>query len=129
VDAVCKCPSEADSIDNSVPCGVLIIILIISIYPRRPGSKSYLKNAVFKVDWLGVVLLLSATALLAFALQEAGTKYPWKSATIIVTIVVSAICWVGFGLWEHILSSRSGPTVPIFPLHMVKNRVVAAALV
>lgn len=83
---------------------------------------------MFKVDWLGLVLLLAATALLAFALQEAGTKYPWKSAPVISTLIVSVVCWVGFGFWEHILSSRSKSTEPMFPLHLVKNRVVAAAL-
>lgn len=112
----------------NVPCGVFIVGLIVLIYPRRPGSRNYFRSAMFKVDWLGLVLLLAATALLAFALQEAGTKYPWKSAPVISTLIVSVVCWVGFGFWEHILSSRSKSTEPMFPLHLVKNRVVAAAL-
>ncbi len=112
----------------SVPFGFVIICLIIWIYPRRPGSKNYLRSAVFKVDWMGVFLSLASTALLTFALQEAGTKYSWKSAPIISTFVLSFVGWICFGFWEHILSSTSSSAVPIFPLRLVQNRIVAASL-
>jgi hypothetical protein len=86
-------------------------------------------DAIAKVDWAGVVLLIAATALLVFALQEGGFQYAWKSAIIIATLAVSLACWIGFGVWEYYLAYGSKFNIlPIFPLHLVKNRVVAATL-
>jgi hypothetical protein len=51
-----------------------------------------------------------------------------ESATIIATTAIAGCCWIAFGIWEHYLAQTSKAIVPIFPIHLVKNRVVAAAL-
>jgi len=114
----------------SVPCGVVVILLIVWVYPERPGGQTYYKRALTRVDWPGLVFSLIGTILLVFGLQEGGVRYAWKSATIITTLVVSGVCWFAFCAWEVWLSSGSSPfpVVPLFPLTLMKNRVVAAAL-
>lgn len=100
------------------------------IYPRRPGDPKFFKRAIIQVDWLGFVLLIAGSVMLVFALQEGGLKYPWESSTIIASFVVAGICWIVFGIWEGFLSrgiSRNS-MVAVFPLQLVRNRIVAASL-
>jgi hypothetical protein len=104
------------------------MIVVFFLYPGRPGSKDYIRDAVRKVDWLGVVLSIVATTLLLFAFEEAGLRFPWKSAAIIVSMILSGVCWVCFGFWQHYLTEKEGTIAPIFPAMLVKNRVLAAAL-
>ena len=113
-----------------MPCGVAVILLIVWVYPERPGGQTRYKRALTRVDWPGLVFSLVGTILLVFGLQEGGVRYAWKSATIITTLVVSGVCWFAFCTWEVWLSSGSSPfpIVPLFPLTLMKNRVVAAAL-
>ena len=101
------------------------------VYPSRPGDRKFLKRTIIQVDWLGFVLLIAGSVVLVFALQEGGLKYPWESSTIIASFVVAAICWISFGIWEGYLSRgiSSNAMVAVFPLRLVKNRIVAASLV
>jgi hypothetical protein len=69
--------------------------------------------------------------MLVFAIQDGGVRYAWKSAAIIIPFVVSGMCWIVFGIWEVLLWRRglSTTTKPLFPIHLIKNRIVGAALV
>ncbi len=82
--------------------------------------------------------MLAASILLVFALEEAGTRYAWGSAPIIVTLVVSALCWVGFVGWEMRVERNfkgedgevkgRGVREPVFKMGLLKNRVLAGML-
>lgn len=100
------------------------------VYPSRPGDPKFFKRAIIQVDWLGFVLLIAGSVMLVFALQEGGLKYPWGSSTIIASFVVAGICWIAFGIWEEFLSRgiSGNSIVAVFPLRLVKNRIVAASL-
>jgi hypothetical protein len=54
------------------------MIVVYFIYPSRPGSEHYIRDAVRKVDWLGVALSITATTLLLFAFEEAGLVFLGK---------------------------------------------------
>lgn len=85
-----------------------------------------------KVDFVGALLLLAASTLLVFALQEAGsTMYAWSSSAIISTLVLSSVCWIAFFAWIAWLSLGNGISSmrAILPLHIVLSRPTGPAIV
>jgi len=83
-----------------------------------------------KLDLLGAVFLLAASALLIFALEEGGNQYSWKSAVILSSLSISLILWAGFIYWEKAVENRFKAAVePVFPWRLTRNRFfIGAAL-
>ena len=102
-------------------------------WPRK--EKTYKKPSVTwqsiqQVDWVGAILLLAASILLVFALQEGGsTAYSWNSATIISTLTISGVCWIGFFAWISWLSFGNVLRLrAIFPFTIALTRPVGPAI-
>jgi predicted membrane channel-forming protein YqfA (hemolysin III family) len=81
-----------------------------------------------RVDYLGIFLLLSASVLLVFALEEGGTRYPWKSAVVISTLVIAIVFFIGFGFWEVHVERSSSKQEPVFPPSICNDRICIAML-
>ncbi len=61
--------------------------------------------------------------LLVFPLQQGGTQYPWHSATIMTTLILSAVLWVAFMTWQWWIDIHSkGRLEPIFPWRLARKR-------
>ncbi|OAT05056.1 MFS multidrug transporter [Blastomyces gilchristii SLH14081] len=86
------------------------------------------KSALKRVDVVGVVLLLASSIPLVFALEEAGTRYSWSDAVIITTFSVGGIAGILFVFWELFLEKSTSLQEPVFPLRLLKKRVVAAMM-
>ena len=91
----------------NVPCGVFAIIVMLATWPNRPSSPKSVVAVIetsdqqqqspekddgrltwSRVDFLGALLLIAATVLTTFALQEAGAGvFAWSSATIVGSLV------------------------------------------
>ncbi|KAL8684318.1 MAG: hypothetical protein Q9224_006442 [Gallowayella concinna] len=84
-----------------------------------------------QVDWLGATLLLAASALLVFGLQQGGsTTYKWNSATIITTLVISGTCWVSFFIWTSWLARAKVHQVrAIFPINIALTRPLGPSII
>ena len=74
------------------------------------------------------MLLLAASILLVFALEEAGERYAWSSAVIISTIILAGICWVSFIGWEYFVDKSRASQEPIFPLRLLKDRILVGMM-
>ena len=115
------------------PAAAVGVALMLLSWPRKLQAH---KNphiswqSLTQVDWLGAVLLLAASTLLVFALQEGGsTTSPWNSATIVSTLSVSGICWIGFFAWISWLSFGSGGRLrAIFPFNIAISRPIGPAI-
>ena len=114
----------------NVPCGVLIISLMVWAYPKPKTTSSLFCTALSRVDWPGVLLSLAGSALVVFALQEGGVQYPWSSSRVVTCLVVGGVCWVAFAFWEVYLtrSHTVFKMAPIFPTRLARHRVIGAAL-
>ena len=114
----------------NVPCGVVIIALILWAYPQPKHTKHQFRNALARVDWPGVGLSLAGSALIVVALQEGGVQYPWNSSVVVACLVIAGMCWVAFVMWEIFLTrGHDGlQMAPIFPTRLAKHRVIGAAL-
>ena len=86
------------------------------------------KASLNRLDTLGVMLLLAASILLVFALEEAGQRYSWKSAVVISTITLAGICWISFIGWEYYVDKSRSPQESIFPLRLLKDRVLVGMM-
>ncbi|OJJ54342.1 hypothetical protein ASPSYDRAFT_94096 [Aspergillus sydowii CBS 593.65] len=58
------------------------------------------RQLVAALDYIGVLLFLAACILLLLGLNWGGRNYPWKSAAVIASIVLSAVLFVLLGCWE-----------------------------
>ena len=86
------------------------------------------KASLSRIDVLGVILLLAASILLVFALEEVGQRYSWRSAVIISTITLAGICWISFIGWEHFIDKSRSAQEPIFPLRLLKDRILVGMM-
>ncbi|KFY85515.1 hypothetical protein V500_08351 [Pseudogymnoascus sp. VKM F-4518 (FW-2643)] len=109
----------------NAPAAVLGVGLILIAWPAQADRKNRLSTSLAQMDVLGALLLLIATVLLVFALQQAGSQeYAWSSPVIVATLTISAVSWVSFVAWIAWLESgRSGLRIKaIFPLSIALKR-------
>ena len=75
-----------------------------------------------RLDLVGAALLLAASILLVFGFEEAGTRFPWSSATIVATLALGGLLLFVFVLYEGKLD-KTGPTKePMLPLRLFRDR-------
>jgi hypothetical protein len=89
------------------------------------------RDALAKIDFTGNVLLISASALLVFAMQQAGSfVLDWKEPEIVVTLAFSGLSWLGLSIWEILLGTRlqSLRVEPIFPIRLALRRAYVSGL-
>ncbi|KAL2353829.1 fungal trichothecene efflux pump [Cryomyces antarcticus] len=79
-------------------------------------------------DWLGLCLFTGSVLIFVMGLSWGGSVYPWKSGHVIGTIVVGAVVFVIFILWEVYLPLKDSE--PFLPIHLFANvqYISAAAL-
>jgi MFS family permease len=112
----------------NAPAAVAGVTALLIAWPKSPKRKAKVKRPAtlfVHVDVLGALLLLLASTLLVFALQEAGARrYNWDSPMIIATLVVSGTCWCTFIVWIFWLDSDKSRVQikPIFPISVSLNR-------
>lgn len=73
----------------------------------------YVKN----FDYLGVFLFVAGMVLFLMGLTWGGNVHPWKSASVIATIVVGFLTLVAFFVWEIV----GKPKEPFMPLYFFKS--------
>lgn len=123
------------NIPFSVPAAVVAAIMIVICMPngfphhgdpQKPRADTvgaFSKITFDRVDFLGALMLLIATLFLVAALEEAGNRYPWRSAFVIVLLTVSGIAWIAFLLWERRVTLHSGTQEPVFPWRFIQSRI------
>jgi hypothetical protein len=86
-------------------------------------GKSWLIQALKKLDAFGALLLLGASILLVAALEEGGVRFGWNSAVVIVFFTASGVLWIAFFIWEWFVSREGSTIEPTFPWRFFSNRV------
>ena len=119
----------------NAPCSVIGVVSLLACWPQRKTLKKVPKASLqtFKqVDIPGALFLLAGSALLVFAIHEAGGRiYDWSSPTIIGTLAASGASWLGFFVWTSWLSfSKQSHTMhAIFPLKIAFTRPTGPAII
>lgn len=116
----------------NVPCGVLIVLVILLSWPDSIDKRSLSlhKVSLTQIDYVGTILLMAATVLLIVALQEAGTAtFSWSSSVIIGLLTASGISVLGLVGWICFLENveRESSITPTFPFRFLRQRVMSIA--
>lgn len=110
---------------RSLPFSLIAVAGIYTLWPDDQRTKYDTRTGLSKIDFLGNLLLIVASILLIFSIQE-GASFVWKwtSPTIIWSLVISGVCWLLLCIWEtYLFYGRSQIIEPIFPLHLAIGRV------
>jgi SIT family siderophore-iron:H+ symporter-like MFS transporter len=90
---------------------------------QRLGTLKFLGDTFWKLDPVGIVLIIAFLTLILVPFTIAGgITEKWKHASVIAPIVVGFVCIPLFILWERYA------TYPIVPFHLLKDRSVIGAL-
>ncbi|KAL8413716.1 hypothetical protein RB594_005097 [Gaeumannomyces avenae] len=120
----------AQTMNQLIPFGVVVAAGLFLLYPRRrQQNTTTILQSFGMIDFPGALLLLAASMMLVYAIQEAGSmKYHWNSAPIAVNLTLSLLCCIAFWGWEAFLHARGGRVAPIFPMSLATHRVYVACL-
>jgi hypothetical protein len=116
---------------RSLPFSLIAIAGIYTLWPDERRNKYDTRTGLAKIDLVGNLLLVIASILLIFSIQEgASFVWKWSSPIIIWSMVISGVCWFLLCVWETYLFYGSGQKVePIFPLRLAVGRVYLASFV
>lgn len=123
---------------RSVPASVVaLMLMMMAIPPNFPYGASrrhrtikqvFSKEALYKIDFLGFALLLLSSLLLITGFEQAATNLRWKSASVIVPLVISGALWVSFFGWSWTLNRGGHAQEPVFTWRFVQNRELLGLL-
>lgn len=99
----------------NLPIGFLAMAIINNPLKKLPIAAKH-----HRIDGLGAVLLVVATALLLLALNWGGSTYPWFSPEILGLVACSAVFWVLLAL--RLVRAAE----PLISLEVLGNRIVLA---
>lgn len=115
--------------------GVTSMVLIAVVLPRSfpykmdsgiAGSRrltdGFTLRSLARLDVIGALLLLSASVLLVFGFEEAGTRFPWDSVAVLSTLVIGVVLLVAFVIWEEVIAGDKHVQEPVFPMRLMKDR-------
>ncbi|OHF00447.1 major facilitator superfamily transporter [Colletotrichum orchidophilum] len=64
----------------------------------------------------------SASILLVFGFEEAGSRYPWSNPVVISTTVCGGCLFLVFVACDYVVGTPKYPLEPVFPLQLLKDR-------
>ncbi|MFC3323412.1 MDR family MFS transporter [Mesorhizobium cantuariense] len=99
----------------NIPLGLVAMAII-----NKPLRKLPIAAKHHRIDGLGALLLVAATALLLLALNWGGSEYPWLSREILGLLACSAVIWSAFAL--RLLRAAE----PLISLEVLGNPIVLA---
>lgn len=99
----------------NLPLGIVAMLVI-----NEPLKKLHVATRAHRLDFLGALLLVGATALLLLLLNWGGTAFAWTSPQIIGLAVLSLVLWIGFGI--RLMRAAE----PLVSLEVLSNRIVLA---
>ncbi|KAG7085523.1 hypothetical protein E1B28_003083 [Marasmius oreades] len=100
--------------------GTTILLYALSDPDQGPMS---MKKIAERIDWIGCLLILSFSVLLAFSLQVGGTSgYPWTSAKVLAPLIIS-FCIIPAFVYVETLHPE-----PVLPLRLLRVRNLSLML-
>ncbi|PIA14265.1 MFS general substrate transporter [Coemansia reversa NRRL 1564] len=99
------------------PIVQVFIVALVIIFMRIPRTKTTITNKLKRIDFAGIAALVIGIVMLQLGLTWGGQDYPWKSAAVIISLVLAVILLVVFVIIEWIYAVE-----PIMPLRLFKHR-------
>ncbi|KAK7979680.1 t-SNARE [Apiospora arundinis] len=121
----------------NVPIGALGLLLALMGIPNgfpnhgRPVVQSIdtsIPSILSRLDIPGSALVLLATTSFTAAFQEAGSRFSWNSAYVIVLLVCSFLLWLALLWWERRVTLAASIREPVLPWRFLTNRAMIGIL-
>lgn len=106
----------------NLPIGAIAIPILL-YYLKLPTPQGKLSEKLKRVDYVGTVIVLAFSTLFLLALNFGGQTFPWKSAAVIVPLILSVIL-VGLLVWVEKKFAKE----PLMPPRLFSNRSVVSVL-
>ncbi|KAF1796407.1 major facilitator superfamily domain-containing protein [Mucor lusitanicus] len=106
----------------NLPIGA-VAMLVLFFFLRLPTPHGKLMDKLKRVDYAGTVIVLAFATLFLLALNFGGQEFPWKSAAVIVPLVLSILL---IGLL--VLVEKKFAKEPIMPPRLFTNRSVVSVI-
>ncbi|KAF2492222.1 MFS general substrate transporter [Lophium mytilinum] len=91
-------------------------------FSMKHGGRSKVQY-IKQFDYVGAFLFIAGMLFFIMGLSWGGSLHPWKSASVIATIVVGFLCLVAFALYETLVPMEE----PFVPIHIFKDRAFVIA--
>ena len=101
----------------TAPLGFLSLVMTDRLLRKLPRHEKRRK-----LDFTGAALFVFASAASMFVITAGGKTFAWASVEIYGAGAAAALGWAGF-LWRQMTAPE-----PLIPIHIVKSRIVMAAI-
>ncbi|KAH8588579.1 major facilitator superfamily domain-containing protein [Bisporella sp. PMI_857] len=116
----------------NAPIGVPPVLILLLVWPKDNHSKNVAERPKLQhIDFLGSLLLITGSAPLVIALQQAGSRvWTWDYAATIALLTLSGCSWIILFIWEYLIFSlpRFSWVHSQFPFSLIKHRVMASCI-
>lgn len=117
----------------NAPAGALAFLIIYLFLPANfpdHGTDARVTSIRSRFSWeslrrldlVGAALLIAASILVVFGFEEAGPRHPWDSPVVLSTLIVGALLFIAFMLYERRVGRPERLQEPVFPLRLLKSR-------
>ncbi|KAJ2781578.1 hypothetical protein GGI15_003176 [Coemansia interrupta] len=93
------------------------VIVLIIFFLRLPHPQGSAMEKIKRIDFVGIAAVVIGIIMLQLGLTWGGQEFPWKSAAVIISLILGVLFLIGFVLIEWKL-----PAEPIMPLRLFKRR-------
>ncbi|RDW58158.1 MFS multidrug transporter-like protein [Coleophoma cylindrospora] len=112
----------------NAPIGTIPLILFCIAWPKADQIRHAERRPLKDLDIISSILLIAASVLVVFALQEGGiTSNSWGTPLFLVPIIIGIICWISLFGWEYLAHKHWTRLLTMFPFRVMRNRVYSAA--
>lgn len=95
----------------------------MEITAANPDEALPLRTKLMQLDIPGTLIVMPSVTCLIIALQFGGVKYGWSDSRIVVMLVVCAVLFIAFAMWQY----HKGDNATI-PPRIIKNRSIIGQL-
>ncbi|KAJ1720683.1 hypothetical protein LPJ53_004722 [Coemansia erecta] len=100
------------------------VIVLIIFFLRLPSPQGSAMEKIKRIDFIGIAAVVIGIIMLQLGLTWGGQEFPWKSAAVIISLILGMLFLIGFVLIEWKL-----PAEPIMPLRLFKRRNASLMLI
>ncbi|KAI8875814.1 MFS general substrate transporter, partial [Backusella circina FSU 941] len=105
----------------NLPIGAVAMAILL-VFLRLPSPKGKLNEKMKRIDYFGTLTVLVFSTLFLLAMNFGGQMFPWKSAAVIVPLVLTVVLVIALFFIESKVAE------PMMPPRLFKNRSVACNL-
>ncbi|KAJ1664692.1 hypothetical protein IW140_003978 [Coemansia sp. RSA 1813] len=99
------------------PCIQAPVLLLIIFFMRMPRPRDSAIEKLKRIDFIGILTVVAGIVMLQLGLVWGGQEHPWKSAAVIIPLILGILLIFAFVLIEWKV-----PKEPIMPMRLFKSR-------